>query len=120
MDGLPFTMTDEVRAFLLDAVACPPAPDQQAALVWSSQLAYIDEDHPNDLSLGSGFCVRFYPVGSQSPDSSLHQITPSHRLSISQRSLGQLCGRQLRFVTRRVNLRAGRSKAVRVLVADSA
>ena len=26
MDDLPFTMTDEVREFLLDAVTHPPAP----------------------------------------------------------------------------------------------
>ena len=118
-DNLPFAMTDEARAFLLDAIANPPALDQQAALVWSSELAYIDEDHPNDLSLGSGFCVRFYPPGSQSPDASYFQLSPSHHFSISARSLTHLRGQRLAFVTRRVNLRAGRNKAVRVLIASA-
>lgn len=118
-DTLPFAMTDEARVYLLDAIAHPPAPNQQAALVWSSELAYIDEDHPNDLSLGSGFCVRFYPPGSQPPDASCFQLSPSHRLSVSARSLVHLRDQRLEFVTRRVNLRAGRTKAVRVLIASA-
>jgi len=106
-------MTEEVRTALIEIIAKPPNSGDEAALVWASRLVDIDDAHPDDLSLGSGFFVLFYPTGSR-PSTSFYEIAPSTRISVRDRTLEHLCGKSLHYVIRRVR-RKTRTECVRVL-----